>query len=451
MKSVPVDNIHYYTVPYREPQFVTVHAINIGSMANTDSETVVVEYSQNMYMSQDNIYITYMEQVNEWDIEQDIMKELLEPYVSEMDKLIVKKIEQTDSDILNNYEKRQKITEIYMSYLNYMSQEEQDALRDRAEEILQEKLEQFKHFEFTVVNKLAVDGGEVTVKENGKVPGNTINQFSMDEDEGFFRIATTLSQRWSRFGKQITESTNNVYVLDDDMVITGELEGLAPGESIFSTRFIGDRLYMVTFRQVDPFFVIDLSNPRAPKELGKLKIPGFSRYLHPYDEDTIIGIGQDASETGNTRGLKISLFDVSDVENPKEIAKYVTESRYAQSTALYEHKAFLFSKEKELLVIPAYSYDYGYDYMGGSRRGESYNGAFVFKITKDEIELRGLIDHSRAPGSAEYMYQPSVERSLYIEELLYTKSSTLLRINELEDLSSVKDVELTSTGSIKVY
>ena len=103
---------------------------------------------------------------------------------------------------------------------------------------------------------------------------------------------------------------------------------------------------MVTFEQVDPFFVIDLSNPKKIKELGKLKIPGFSRYLHPYDKNTIIGIGKDATETGRTKGLKISLFDVSDVENPEEIAKYVSESRYADSTALYEHKAFLFSKEK---------------------------------------------------------------------------------------------------------
>ena len=116
------------------------------------------------------------------------------------------------------------------------------------------------------------------------------------------------------------------------------------------------------------------------------------------------------------QGLKISLFDVSDVKNPKEIAKFVGKERYAQSIAEFEHKAFLFSKEKALLVIPAYSYDYG-------EEEQAYNGAMVFKITKEEIELRGLIDHSK--GIQTQWYGPGVERSLYIEELLYTKSPNL--------------------------
>jgi inhibitor of cysteine peptidase len=256
-----------------------------------------------------------------------------------------------------------------------------------------------------------------------------------------------VNARWSTVEKERTESTNNVYALDGNLNIIGELEGLAEGESIYSTRFMGDRLYMVTFRQVDPFFVIDLSNPRAIKSLGELKIPGFSRYLHPYDEDVIIGIGRDASATGRTQGLKISLFDVHDVSNPKEIASFVTDDRYAQSTAEYEHKAFLFSKEKNLLVIPAYSYDYTYR-NGGST---GYNGAFVFHITEDDIELRGLIDHSMARGSSSYYYGSLVERSLWIDDLLYTKSPTLLRINRIDDLSSVKNVELTQSTGMKVY
>ena len=191
---------------------------------------------------------------------------------------------------------------------------------------------------------------------------------------------------------------------------------------------------MVTFRQVDPFFVIDLSDPANIKELGKLKIPGFSRYLHPYDENTIIGIGREATETGRTQGLKISLFDVSDVGNPKEIAKFATKEQYASSTAEFEHKAFLFSREKELLAIPAYNYDF-------RDSGNNYNGAMVFKITKDSIELRGIIDHS----TGQQYYGPLVERSLYIEELLYTKSSGLLRINKIEDLGKVKNIELSGS------
>jgi inhibitor of cysteine peptidase len=442
---VAVDDVYYYNIPYQNAQFVSVHSIDIDSPAKAiESKSVAVEGSQNLYMSEDNIYITYTEWISEYDLRQKILIGLLDKYLTDFDRELVEKIWDTDSDILSKHEKESKVYQIYLSYLNYMDSDERDEIEDSAEELLLEQLEELEYLEFTVINKLSVDRGEIEVEGNGKVPGHVINQFSLDEDDGVLRIATTVSQRWSRFNKGRTESTNNVYALDGDMEIIGELEGLAEGEQIYSTRFMGDKLYMVTFRQVDPFFVIDLGNPRDIKELGELKIPGFSRYLHPYDEDTIIGIGQDATATGRTKGLKISLFDVSDFENPEEIAKFVTEERYAQSTALYEHKAFLFSKDKELLVIPAYSYDWD--------DNDGYNGAFVFHITKDEIELRGLIDHSMAADAGyRYRYSARVERSLWIEELLYTKSPTLLRINEIDDLSSVKNVELKKSGGIKVY
>ncbi len=446
--AMPVSDIYYFDIPYSNPHLVTVHAINLANPSNDiNSKAVFVEYNQNIYMSHNNIYITYTESVNEWDIQKKIIMQLMEPHISDADRVVIEKIKQTDNDVLSQYEKDAKIFELYQSYVNYLTREEQDAMQDQAEILLKQELAKYEYFEYTVINRLGYDNGQISVDSNGKVPGHVINQFSMDEYENVFRIATSVSRRWSTFGSESIESTNNVYALDSDLNIIGKLEGLAKGESIYSTRFMGDRLYMVTYEQVDPFFVIDLSNPRNIVNLGELKIPGFSRYLHPYDDNHIIGIGQDTTETGRTTGLKISIFDVTNVASPREVAKFVTEERYAQSTALYNHHAFLFSKEKELLVIPAYSYEYkGYDESGY----EGYNGAFVFKITKDEIELRGLIDHSDGGGN---YWQPAVERSLYIEELLYTKSPNLLRINRIEDLESVKKIELkTGTiGDIPVY
>ncbi|MEA3429720.1 MAG: beta-propeller domain-containing protein [Nanoarchaeota archaeon] len=437
-----VGDIHYFDINYRNPVFVNIHAINMDDSDELSSKTVVVEYSQNLYMSENNIYITYTESISEWELQKVIVMELLEPFLSDSDKFLIEKIKKVDNDILSRAEKDAKIFAVYETYMSGLTREEQDDLEDDAEKLLKEKLEEYKYFEFTVINKISVDKSEIKVVVNGKVPGHVINQFSMDEFDDIFRIATTVNSRWSRFDSGRSESVNNIYTLNSDLEILDELEDLAEGERIFSTRFMGDKLYMVTFKQVDPFFVIDLSNPNEIKALGELKIPGFSRYLHPYDENTIIGIGKDASESGRTRGLKISLFDVSDVSDPKEVAQYVAESRYSGTSAEYEHKAFLFSKEKNLLVIPVYSYDY-------DDTTQDYNGAFVFDISKDEIELRGLIDHSQ--GKQRY-YQPAVERSLYIEELLYTKSKDLLRINQIEDLEKVKNVELKySDPGIPVY
>lgn len=440
VRTIPVRNIHYYPIPYQQAQFATIHAINILEPdEDINSETVAVEGSQNMYMSKNNIYITYTQHINEWDLQKEIIIKLIEPMLTDSDKALIEKIKQTDGDVLSQYEKESKIFQIIQTYVEYMDDEEQEEFQDKVEGLLEKKLEEYKYMEFTLIHKISVDEDDISIAADGKVPGHVINQFSMDEYNDVFRIATTINARWSRLNKLRQESTNNIFTLDEDLDMMDELTGLAESERIYSTRFMGDRLYMVTFRQIDPFFVIDLSNPNNIKELGKLKIPGFSRYLHPYDKDTIIGIGRDATTTGRTQGLKISLFDVSDVANPEEIAKFVTKERYAQSTAEYEHKAFLFSKEKELLVIPVYSHEYRWE-----GESESYNGAMVFKITKDEIELRGIIDHSMA--KAKY-YGALVERSLYIEELLYTKSPTLLRINKIEDLEKVKNIELEGSES----
>jgi len=448
--SIAFDRIYYYPIPYQSVQFANIHAVDLKSSDNdVNSKSVAVESSQNMYMSENNIFITYTEYINEWELRQKIMIDLLTPELTDSDKQIIEKIKDTDNDVLSQAEKESKIMQIVQTYANYMTEKEQQDFSDQVDTLLQKKLDEYDYMEYTIINKVSVDNGDIEIAANGKVPGHVVNQFSMDEYKNIFRIATTISQRWTylKGENQETQSINNVFTLDKDLELLDSLKGLAKGETIQSTRFMGDRLYMVTFRQVDPFFVIDLKDPENIKELGKLKIPGFSRYLHPYDENTIIGIGRDASATtGQTRGLKISLFDVSDVENPKEIAKFVTDERYAQSTAEYEHKAFLFSKINNLLVIPAYSYNYDRCWGEGCMNTGStgYNGAFVFKITKDEITLRGLIDHSS--GTKDY-YSPAVERSLYIQDELYTKSPNLLRINKISDLSKVKNIELQAGDS----
>ncbi|MBN1175988.1 beta-propeller domain-containing protein [Candidatus Woesearchaeota archaeon] len=436
----PAD-MFYIPYQYNSPELAIVHKIDLDTY-NVDSTAVTVDNLQTVYMSYDNIYVVGHESISEYRLEQIILQELIEPKLSVKDLDLIKKIKETDNAVLSQYEKEQKIQSIYMKRLYSMSSDEQDDLQDEAENLMVEKVKDMQYLDYVLIHKIDID--RLKVQASNKVPGQVVNQFSLDEYDGYLRIATTIPQRWSNLIESQKDESNNIYVLNKDLETVGSLTGLAENERIYSTRFVGDRLYMVTFRQVDPFFVIDLSNPKKPTSLGELKIPGFSRYLHPYDATHIIGIGQDATETGRTSGLKISLFDVEDVANPKEVAKYVTEAKYASSTALYEHKAFLFSKEKNLLVIPAYSYEWKDNQQSG------YAGAFVFNIDESNIELRGLIDHTKGSNN---IWNSQVERSLYIGDLLYTKSRNLLRINALEDLSSVKDVslEVKQTGDIPIY
>jgi inhibitor of cysteine peptidase len=227
---------------------------------------------------------------------------------------------------------------------------------------------------------------------------------------------------------------NNVYILDMDLKNVGSLENIAPGESIYATRFVDDICYLVTYRQVDPFFVIDLSNPTNPQISGQLKIPGYSTYLQTYDKTHIIGVGRDDSK------VKISLYDVTDMNNPIELKNYSIENNegWAESSALYEYKAFLFDKEKNLLLIPA---------------GDYYKqSAYVFDISVENgILLRGIISHGTDVQIEEesgkemyytYDYGNSIQRALYIQDTLYTISNNMVKMNSLNDLSEINSINL---------
>jgi uncharacterized secreted protein with C-terminal beta-propeller domain len=224
---------------------------------------------------------------------------------------------------------------------------------------------------------------------------------------------------------------------------------------------MGDKAYLVTFRKTDPFFTIDLSDPYNPKIIGYLKIPGYSNYLHPYDENHIIGIGKDTVESHSPdfawyQGLKITIFDVSDFENPVELDKIIIGDRGTDSPALHDHKAFLFDREKELLVIPVSLCEIKeetknkYYQDPGSEYGEfTFQGAFVLKLNLEGIDYRGRITHvtNDEKQMNQYWYywnQASsyISRSLYIQDNLYTISEKMVKINAIDDLSEIKSIEL---------
>jgi uncharacterized secreted protein with C-terminal beta-propeller domain len=306
--------------------------------------------------------------------------------------------------------------------------------------------------QMTNVLKFGLDAGDIEYSGSGVVDGHILNQFSMDEYDGYFRIATTIDG----YSNNIDTSTNNMYVLDDELGVVGEIEGIAPGESIYSVRFMGGRAYMVTFRHIDPLFVIDLSDPTTPEILGKLKIPGYSDYLHPYDETHLIGIGKevDASIDADLvhtegavyytaiQGVKIAIFDVSDVENPIEVHKEVIGDRGTESLATSDHKAFLFDKERGLLVVPMTVAELA-EGQDKSMQGEYvFQGAYVYDIDlEDGFDLRGRVTHYDGDEDFKksgYYFRgdSSIKRSLYIDDILYTLSDARLQLNDLGDLDN---------------
>jgi len=306
----------------------------------------------------------------------------------------------------------------------------------------------------TTIYRIHIEDGEIEEGASGHVQGSVLNQFSMDEYNGYFRIATTTGEVW---GWGESTALNHVYILDMNLNIVGRLENLAPGEKIHSTRFMGNRCYVVTFKKIDPLFVIDLSNPSDPRVLGDLHIPGYSDYLHPYDENHIIGVGKDTveGEGGNFawyQGVKISLFDVSDVEHPQEIDKYIIGDRGTESPVLSDHKAFLFDRSRSLLVIPVLVAEideakYPNGHPPNTYGDYVFQGAYVFNISLSGLVLKGRITHltntTELMKSGYYFDSAySVERSLYIDNVLYTISSKKIKMNSLETLEEINEIEI---------
>lgn len=293
----------------------------------------------------------------------------------------------------------------------------------------------------TFVHKfdLATNPAEPAYVATGKVPGRVKNQFSMDERDGKLRITTTrelVSQTdWT--------TSNGLYVLSQqgtNLGTIGSVTDLALGETIYSTRFVGQRAYMVTFRQVDPLFVIDLSDQTKPTVMAELKIPGFSEYMHPMDDNHLLTIGQDATPDGQVLGLALQVFNVSNPQNPLLMHKYsFSGNEYGHSEAQYNHKAFNWYGPLHLLAFPFSGYN--------SQNGTMRSSLELFNVTLEEgIKKRASIDHSTFFNADPYgycngYYGVDVRRGVFIDDYVYAISYggvTASNVNEpLDPVASV--------------
>ncbi len=339
-------------------EYTIVSAVNLADGQIIATEAVLGGYGT-VYMSEDNLYLAYME----YDT--------------------TEKTQQIDGKQVTDYadESRTKLVRINLAELEAQA---------------------------------AVD-----------IKGYLVNQFAMDEYEGYLRVAATIdkysyrtyqnSKGYTTYEPMEDQTSNALYILDSDLNIVSEIENLAEGERVYSARFAENVGYVVTFRQVDPLFSIDLSDPLKPKVMGELKIPGFSEYLHLYSEDRLFGLGLSADkDTGRTGALKLSMFDTSDPYNVTE--KHTLELKDNYSAAEYNHKAILVAPQKDIIAFPVKnSYEvYGYSDEAGFRQ-------------------KARIDLEDWSGNA---------RGLYIDGYFYIVNSNKLFVCKLDDFTLVLNQEI---------
>ncbi|WP_404366446.1 beta-propeller domain-containing protein [Corallococcus coralloides] len=307
--------------------------------------------------------------------------------------------------------------------------------------------------DFTYLHKFDLrQPGRAVYAGSGTVEGTPVNQFALDEYEGVLRLATTVTTRipepehedwW--WGRTTTSSrVTTLGVKDGRLTELGRSEDLAEGERIFSARFAGPRGYVVTFLQVDPLFTFDLSDPAHPRKVGELKVPGFSTYMHPVGDHHLLTLGVHTDPNGGccgTRALKLSLFDVSDLANPKETATQLVGEAYGWSEALYEHKAFNYFAAKGLVAIPFTDYSKYYttydDYWQGFR-----TELRVFRVDLaagispvGAVPMSDLFKTTNLPQWS-YYYAPEVRRSVMADDYVYAISDAGVRVSKVDSLQT---------------
>lgn len=450
-KTIVSPDVYYFDNPEYQYAFTTVTSFDTDSAGERDAKTYLVGSGNILYVSENAIYLTYQK----WNNVYYPPRPVPVPVVYDaVERGAVSGSPAAGTVALSSGVASPVLYEDF----NRMSEPEKQAYIQKLKNAEQESVAKKEIDQTTTaIHKIAIQNGAISYIGRGDVSGALHDQFAMDEYNDNLRVATTSNV----YTNQGSYEYNNVFVLDSGMKTIGSLTHIAEQEQIYSTRFIGDRLYMVTYKRVDPFFVIDLSDPSAPKILGKLKIPGFSDYLHPYDATHIIGLGKETATNDwggvSTKGLKLALFDVSDVNSPKQIDRIEIGDAGSDSAALTDHRAFLFDREKNLLVIPARvvknpAAAADKPSMTGT---VTWYGAYVFGVTPSTgFTLRGTVEHG-ADNSTYSWYgssQNEVKRSLYIGDMLYTLSSGKILANSLADINTtVATISLPGTGGDVLY
>ena len=332
-----------------------------------------------LYMSENGIYITYFYPGDFIKFFSDFLTEKCQDIIPNW---VIEKMEKLTEYDISDSAKLVEFEIIMQKYISSLDEDEELRIQNEFTNRMTDYYKDHKRdLEKTGIVKIGLDNFNILT--TGNVPGKPLNQFSLDEYENYLRIATTIGESFWGMGPigGVGESGNDIYVLDKDLKITGSIKDLGLTERIYSVRFIEDKGYLVTFRQIDPFFVIDLSDPQKPELKGQLKIPGYSSYLHPITKDKILGIGMEDWK------VKISLFDVTSPENPTEIAKYILDEYW--SDILNTHHAFLLDKKHEIFFLP------------GSK------GGYVFSYKDYQLKLTKAVSDIMA------------RRALYINDYLY--------------------------------
>ncbi|MDD5639347.1 MAG: beta-propeller domain-containing protein [Candidatus Pacebacteria bacterium] len=396
---IPCNDIYHPSFSMEIDSNFTAMSINPDDGKISNSLSFLGSSSSQIYVSENNLYVAYSYSENQLNFYLNFLKEKATDLFPSS---LISKIEKISNYDISNASKISELQIEINKYYNSLDSDENLRATNEFNNRLTDYLKtHIRELEKTAIVKIGLN--DFKINNTGIVPGKLLNQFSLDEYENNLRVAVTIGGTWNIFGAQ-TESVNDIYVLNEALNIAGTIKDLGITERIYSVRFIEKRGYLVTFRQTDPFYVLDLSNPASPQVKGQLKIPGYSSYLHPISDNIILGVGEENNK------VKLSLFNVASPENPTEISKYNLDEYWTEVNS--NHHAFLLDKTHNIFFIPA------------------SQGGYIFSYKNNELSLKKT--------SKDY----NIDRAVYINDYLYMLGDNKVTVFDENTWEKVKELEI---------
>ncbi len=433
--------VYYFDIPYFDANFIALSAIDIQDVSKkVQRQYFILPHSYDIYVSSSNIYFTYSKYLSQNQLELEIVNDLLFDKLNKSNRDKIKSIYRVGDFILNEDEKQKKISSIFDDYISYLPEDEKKDFQNKFKEKIIEKNKKIsKELEKTIIHKLSLNNGNFKYQSFGEVEGVLFNKFSMKEKDDIFFITTFKNKDESKKNK-----IYNLYSFDGQFKPIGELKKFAAGKQFNFIRFMQDRAYFATSNKADYLLVVDLSKANQLKVLGDLKIPDFSNYSFPYNKNILINISQNLKkdEQGNNiaSGVKLSLFDVSDIKNPKEIDAHVWGGTGSNSSIFSNRNALFFSYSNHLLLLPILIKNSNEKIFGN----HDFNGVIVLNVDKQGFSLNGLIDHNdilnlETKENKNFSINPEIiKKSVLINDVLYTFSDKGIKLNSLKGLNILK-------------
>ncbi len=448
-KSCAASAVYYFDSPYSNHTFLSVAAINLASRDESiNNQIYLIDPNYRLHLSTaGNFYLARYQSLSAYNLEQAIKLDIIFNNLSESDKAAVEQITASPESLLSPEEKRFKTAVIVEKHILALSSEDKEILKESVDKALAEQIKKrSKDLEKTIIYKFSLKAGKIDYQARGEVYGRISDSSAWQEKDNNLRVATSRNELWSLMFDDSEKRYSNVYVLDQSLRVLGSLENIMSDSVLSSVYFLGDRAYMSTAEEGASTYVIGLSEPAKPAVLGAVRLAGYS---HIYQIDAtgekVLGFGRgtatsDASD--NSSGLKLSVFDFSDLKKPSEVSSYVVGGNEGESVAFKDYKALTISSDNKGIITPV-----------ALREANKlvFSGVLSFSLdSAGNLKMSGKLDHSAVGrfNQLDYWrnvqyYDNSVKRSFVFNENLITFSNKYLKINRLSDLSEISSLTLT--------